>query len=93
MILIWLPRAIKNRDSLIDYIANENPVAAIDQDEKIEVQTDQLISYPELGKPGSKQGTRELVISRTSFVVVYRIKPKAKRVEIMRVLHTSQQRP
>lgn len=44
-----------------------------------------------MGRPGRKQGTRELVISRTPFIVVYRL--KAKRIELLRVLHGSQQWP
>jgi toxin ParE1/3/4 len=39
------------------------------------------------------KGTRELVIGRTPFIVVYRVKPKAKRIELLRVLHGSQQWP
>lgn len=46
-----------------------------------------------MGRPGRKQGTRELVISQTNFIVVYRIKPKEKRIEIWRVLHSSQAWP
>lgn len=93
MIVAWLPKAISNRDDLIEYIAKENPAAAIEQDEFIETQVTQLEKHPELGRAGRKQGTRELVISRTFFVVIYRVKPKAKRVEILRVLHSSQQWP
>lgn len=93
MKLVWLPAAIANRDALIDYIAQENPKAAIKQDDSIENQTDQLVEHPEMGRPGRKQGTRELVISQTNFIVVYRIKPKEKRIEIWRVLHSSQAWP
>jgi toxin ParE1/3/4 len=35
--------------------------------------------------------TRELVISRTSFIAAYRV--KGERIEILRVLHGSQQWP
>lgn len=93
MKLVWLPAAIANRDALIDYIAQENPKAAIKQDGSIEKQTGQLVEYPEMGRPGRKQGTRELVISQTNFVVIYRVKLKAKRIEIWRVLHSSQAWP
>lgn len=93
MKLVWLPTAIANRDALIEYIAQENPKAAIKQDNNVEKQTDQLVVHPEMGRLGRKRDTRELVISQTSFVVVYRIKPKAKRIEIWRVLHTSQAWP
>ena len=36
---------------------------------------------------------RELVISRTPFIVVYRVRPRAKRIELIRLLHGSQQGP
>lgn len=93
MKLSWLPRAIANRDAQIDYIAQDSPKAAIEQGDRIEDQVGQLIEHPEMGRPGRKKGTRELVISRTPFIVVYRVKPRAKRIELMRVLHGAQQWP
>lgn len=93
MIFVWLPRAIKNRDAQIDRIAKDSPQAAIDQGDLIEEQINQLVEYPEMGKPGRKKGTREMVITKTSFIVVYRYKQRAKRIEIMRLLHGSQQYP
>jgi toxin ParE1/3/4 len=64
---------------------------AITQGDRIAEQIDILQQHPQIGRPGRKQGTRELVISRTPFIVVYRI--KAKRIELLRVLHGSQQWP
>ena len=93
MKLLWLPRAIANRDAHIDYIAQESPKAAIEQGDRIEHQVSQLIDHPEMGRPGRNKGTRELVIGRTPFIVVYRVKPRAKRIELMRVLHGSQRWP
>ena len=87
----WLPLASTNRFEQLDYIAQDNPLAAITQDERIEHQVDMLIQHPEMGRPGRKKGTRELVISRTPFVVVYRV--KGTRIEIIRLLHSSQQYP
>ena len=65
MKLVWLPRAIANRDAQLDYIAQDNPKAAIEQGDRIAQQIRQIIAHPELGRQGRKQGTRELVISRT----------------------------
>lgn len=93
MKLVWLPKAVANRDAQLDYIAQDNPKAAIEQGDRIEHQVSRLIEHPELGRPGRKQGTRELVINRTPFIAVYRVKPRAKRIELMRVLHGSQQWP
>ena len=93
MKLLWLRGAIADRDAQIDYIAQENPTAAIEQGDRIEHQVSQLIDHPEMGRPGRNKDTRELVVSRTPFIVVYRVKPIAGRIELMRVLQGSQQWP
>jgi len=51
----------------------------------------QLAQHPKMGRPGRVKGTRELVISGTPFVVIYRL--KARRVDIIRLLHSAQQWP
>lgn len=93
MKITWLPRALKDRDRQLDYIATESPHAAIDQGDGIEHQVDMLAEYPEMGRVGRERGTRELVVVKTPFVVVYRIRPHAQCVEILRVLHGAQQWP
>jgi len=93
LILAWLPAANSTRFAQLDYIAQHNAKAAISMDDLIEKQTSQLEQHPEIGRLGRKEGTRELVINHTSLVVIYRVRPLAKRVEILRVLHTSQARP
>ncbi len=89
--LVWLQRAIQDRDAQLDYIAQDNPMAAVSQGDRIAEQIEILQQHPQMGRPGRKQGTRELVISRTPFIVVYRV--KAKRIELLRVLHGAQQWP
>lgn len=86
-----MPRARRERHDAIEFIAQDNPQAALGQLDRIEHQTDMLIEQPEIGRPGRKQGTRELVISRTPFIVIYRI--KGKRIELLRLLHGAQQWP
>ncbi|NDU90119.1 MAG: type II toxin-antitoxin system RelE/ParE family toxin [Ferrovum sp.] len=89
MILVWLRRAIVDRDAQLEYIAQDSPRVAIEQGDRMVHQVGQLVQYPEMGRAGRKQGTRELVISRTPFIVIYRI--KGKRIELLRVLHGAQQ--
>lgn len=91
MKLVWTPRARAERINAIDYIAEDSPSAALAQLNRIERQTDMLIPHPEMGRVGRRQGTRELVISRTPFIIVYRV--KGKRIEVIRLLHGSQQWP
>ena len=89
MILDWFKRAINDRDAQIDDIAQDNPLAAVSQGDRIEEQVDILIDHPKMGRTGRKKDTRELVISRTPFIMVYRI--KNQRIELLRLLHGSQQ--
>ncbi|MBK6637522.1 MAG: type II toxin-antitoxin system RelE/ParE family toxin [Rhodocyclaceae bacterium] len=89
MIIRWLPRAIQNRDAQIAWIEKDSPQSAVECGDRLQAQVSQLLDHPGMGRAGGKQGTRELVISRTSWIVVFRVKPKAKRIEILRVLHKS----
>ena len=91
MILIWLPTARRDFDSIVDYIADDDPGAAIQQGDEIEHQVASLERYPALGKPGRVNGTHELVIARTPYIAVYRV--LHERVEILRILHGAQQWP
>ena len=93
MIIVWLPRALSDRDAQLDYIAAASPKSAIDQGDRIERDIALLGDHPEIGRVGREAGTRELVVRRTPFIVVYRINQQAGRVEILRVLHGAQQWP
>lgn len=93
MIIEWLPRAEMDLDAQLDYIEQDSIQAADVVAERIEHQVGQLAQFPDLGRTGRKRGTRELVISRTSLVLVYRVKPKLAKIEMLRVLHERQQWP
>lgn len=89
--LVWLPKATLERVRQLDYIAQDNPLAAADQDDEVERQVDTLQVHPKLGRPGRVKGTRELVISHTPFIVAYRL--KGQRIEVIRFLHGAQRWP
>ena len=84
----WSQYAIEDREIVFDYIEQENPQAAVSVDEKISSQVQQLIEFPERGRSGRVEGTRELVINRTSYIAAYCIKGNV--VLILRILHSSQ---
>ncbi len=69
----------------------DDPLAASSQDQDIEQQTNLLATQPEMGRVGRTKGTRELVISRTPFIAIYRI--KEERIEILRFLQGAQKWP
>jgi len=91
--IVWLPLADLTFDAQVDRIGQDSPQAAREVGDRVYEQVEQLAQFPELGRAGRGRGTRELVISRTPFVVVYRVRPKLGRVEILRVLHARQKWP
>lgn len=91
MLIVWRPQARAEREAAIDYIAQDNILAALDQLDEIERQTFLLATQPKMGRVGRVPGTRELVIIRTPFIAVYRI--EGRRIEILRFLHGAQQWP
>jgi toxin ParE1/3/4 len=72
-VIIWQKSAIENRDAQLDYIALDNPKAAIQQGDKIAKNIIKLIDFPKLGRAGRVKSTRELVISGTPFIAIYKI--------------------
>jgi toxin ParE1/3/4 len=50
-----------------------------------------LRTFPNRGRPGRKLHTRELDISKSAFVVIYRVREGV--IEISRVLHGAQKWP
>jgi len=87
----WLPITERNRASQLAYVAERNSQAAIDMGDMIEAAVQRLADHPHIGRPGRVRGTRELVISGTPYVVVYRIERDA--VAILRLLHGAQRWP
>ncbi len=90
MKLIWNPQAYDDRSAIMDYIAQDNPTAALELDEHIEAQAEGLLDHPELYRRGRMNNTREMVVGR-NYVAVYRIDGAC--IEILRVLHAARQWP
>ena len=89
----WLTTALQNLDQEADYIAKDDPEAARLVVQKIHQAVNHLADNPALGHPGRIHGTRELVVPDTRYIVPYRVKPRLKRIEILRVFHSSRKTP
>jgi toxin ParE1/3/4 len=91
MHLEWSVFARADRTAIFDYIEEDNPRDAITVDERIRVRVEGLTQFPEMGRSGRIDGTREMVISDTPYIAAYCIVGDA--VRILRVLHGAQQWP
>lgn len=83
----WLRRALPNLEQARNYVFQDNPTAAQELIIKIQNAANQLQNYPFMGKNGRVEGTKELIISNSPYILIYRIKEET--VEVLRILHTS----
>jgi addiction module RelE/StbE family toxin len=83
--------AERDLDGIADYIATDNPAAAEAVFRRIIAAADLLRSNPELGKPGHYPGTRELVVARVPYVIIYTRGDGVLR--IVAILHTARDLP
>ena len=82
----WTLAAEQDRIDIIDYIALDNPVAAVRMDEVFSSAAARLAEHPLLGRPGQVPGTREL-IPHESYRMVYEV--QSEMVWILTLVHTS----
>jgi toxin ParE1/3/4 len=87
----WKPQAQEDAREILIYIAQDKPGAAREVYEALRHQVGLLAETPKLGRAGRVRGTRELVISRTPYIVAYRV--TADTITVLRVLHGAQQWP
>jgi toxin ParE1/3/4 len=78
-------RSAHRKNAIIDYIAERNVLAALGVDQQIEQLVGQLADFPLLGKLGRHPHSFELVISRTPYIVAYRL--FAGEAQILHIFH------
>lgn len=88
----WTLPALSHLDEIQDFVALDSPAAAHRLINDLMDRAELLLSEnPLIGRRGRVQGTRELVIARTSYIVVYRVSDP--QVEILAVMHGAQEWP
>jgi toxin ParE1/3/4 len=82
--LSWRPAAEADRLAIYDHIEADNPQAAERVDERILARILTPLQLPHSGRPGRAEGTRELTVGRTFYVVIYQIEDDT--VRVLRIL-------
>ena len=72
----WLKRALANLDAEAAFIALDNPAAAARLVDTVARTVELLARNPGLGRPGRVEGTRELVVANTPYLVPYRVRKR-----------------
>ena len=88
---IWSPKALLQLEGLWNFIADDSKAAADSVVERIFASVDLLKTQPEMGRSGRMAGTREMVIPRTPYFIVYRVKRGG--LDLIALLHGSQRWP
>ncbi|APH72542.1 type II toxin-antitoxin system RelE/ParE family toxin [Aquibium oceanicum] len=90
MKLIWTPEAEKDRLDVLDYIAVDDPAAALRMNRVFQLAAERAATFPMAARAGDVPGTREL-IPHPHYRLVYQIKGEA--VWILGIIHTARQWP
>ncbi len=88
---VWTQLALQDLNSAYAYIAEERASSAVRMVERIEKALEAVRRHPEIGRPGRVDGTRELVVPGTPFIIPYRV--KTKRIEILAMIHGARRWP
>lgn len=72
MRLRWTRPALAHIVEIYTYIRKDNPAAARRVVDRIRRDAKHLCMHPQFGRKGRIEGTRELVISRYPYIIVYR---------------------
>jgi len=76
---------MRDLEELASYIAEDSERAAASVEASIHEEAKLLSRFPHSGRPGRAPGTRERVVRKTPYILVYRI--VSGRVRILRVYH------
>lgn len=88
----WTPKALDDLFLIEQYIAEDNPKASVDLTKKIVLTVvEQLSKFQNIGRAGRVYGTRELIIPKTPYIAVYKVRQDI--IEVLRVLHTAMKWP
>ena len=91
MKLRWTRLALQDLRHLHEYIAEDNPSAANRMVTRIQDATQRLKKHPQMGRPGRVQGTRELFIAGSPYIVVYILGDSE--IQIVAIIHSAMRWP
>ncbi len=93
----WTDPAQTDLYGILEYIARDNPDAAVRVERRIVIAIQGLTEHPRRGRPGRVAGTRELVVPGLPYIVIYtsaQPRPAADpEIAVLRVVHGARQWP
>jgi toxin ParE1/3/4 len=91
MQLRWTEEAAADLERITDYLFEHTPERTARLVRALYDAPATLLTFPNRGRTGKKEGTRELVMSPLPYIVVYTVRGNV--VYVVRILHGAQQWP
>jgi toxin ParE1/3/4 len=85
MNVLWTQRAIQHLEAEIDYYGRINPALAKELSLMIKQSIENLSNLPNMGRPGKKIGTRELIVTKYPYIMAYRVRNNV--LEVLAIIH------
>ena len=92
MKLVFDDRALADLEGIYNWIARDNPKAALAVVERVFESVEHLATFPRMGHVGRDEGTFEWVVPRLPYIVVYEIHPEKDEVIVVAVVHGARDR-
>src|SRR5688572_33249909 len=89
----WTTDAADDLEQICDYIGQSRPESARRAVRSVVERIETLKAFPNVGRPGRVQGTRELIFPPLPFVAVYEVMDAQNEVRVLRILHGAQRWP
>jgi addiction module RelE/StbE family toxin len=89
----WTPAAAADLQSISDYLKEYHPHYRQPTLRKLYETMRSLRQLPYRGRPGTEEGTREILFPPLPYVAVYRINHPKQTIDVLRVYHGAQDRP
>ena len=90
MRLRWSLQATIDANDIQRFLGERSPAGAARIRAEIARAGEQLIQFPQSGRPADRRDIREFVVARTPYLLIYRVVDDA--IEVLRVLHGAQDR-
>jgi toxin ParE1/3/4 len=91
--IIWTGPALRDYRNIIERLNDLNPSASHRIEGAVLRRVTQLEAHPKIGRAGRVAGTRELLITRMPYLIIYELQDDDNAALILRVLHGAQRWP
>ena len=92
MKLVFDAKALSDLEAIYDWISTDTPALARDVVDRVFGSIERLSLFPQMGRVGIVPGTREWVVPRLPYIVVYEVHDTTDELVVIAVFHGAQDR-